>query len=161
MKAGADAGLFRGGDLLGTTGDPFPGVNGRAGLGDQRVGIDLAAAAELGDHVRVGAQRHRGAVAELLGELDDAQPPLVDAHAGEAVAQVVWARAEPACRRQLLEPALAPVAVVVLAPRLCAGRGYEELAARRAARSQVQLLEVVAKRVEQLDRARRATVLLA
>jgi hypothetical protein len=117
MKAGADAGLFRCGDLLGTTSDPFPDVNGRSRLDDQRVGIDLAAAAELSDHVRVGAQRHRWAVAELLGQLDDRQPPLLDAQAGEAVSQVVRARARPAPRREFLEPPLSPVAVVVLPPR--------------------------------------------
>src|SRR5437764_412845 len=60
-----------------------------------------------------------------------------------------------------LKPALAPVAVVVLAPRLTARRGEEELAVRRTARSQMQLLEVAAQRIEQLDRPRRAAVLLA
>jgi hypothetical protein len=55
---------------MGSLVDPITTQNGLARRGDQRVGIDPAGAAELGDDVRVGAQRHRRAVAEPLGELD-------------------------------------------------------------------------------------------
>jgi hypothetical protein len=101
---------------LGSLLDPITTRNDVARLGDQRVGIDPAATAELRHHVGVRAERHRGAVAELFGELDDRQPVFLDAQAREAVPQVVRARAEAATRCQRLELSPAPVLVVVSPP---------------------------------------------
>src|SRR5205823_4703880 len=70
-EAGLSAGLFACGDLLGTLLDPITTPNLLARLADEFVGVNSSDAAELGDDVRVGAQRHRRTVPELFGELDD------------------------------------------------------------------------------------------
>src|SRR5436305_12851964 len=50
------------GVLLGSLVDPITTLNGRPRVGDQLVRIHAPGAAELRDHMRVRAQRHRRAV---------------------------------------------------------------------------------------------------
>jgi len=89
--------------------------------------------------VAVRAERHRGAVAELFGELDDRQPVFVDAQAREAVPQVVPARAEAAggCQRLELAGASSCSRAVARARRPSSGRSASARAAlpRDAARA--------------------------
>jgi len=64
---------------LGSPVDPITALNGRPRVGDQLVRIDAFGAAELRDHVRVVLSVIAGLRPELLGELDDGQPALLDA----------------------------------------------------------------------------------
>jgi hypothetical protein len=146
---------------FGTISDPFAALDGRARVRDQLVGVHGAGAAELVDDVCVGPERHRRAVAELLGDLHDRQPPLLDPQARQRVPQVVRPRAQAARLGVRLERAPTPVAVVVVAPRLATRRREDERVVCGPTSAQPQLLEVLAQRGEQLDRARRSVGLLA
>ena len=94
-----------------------------AGLEDDLLGRPPFRAFELVDHVAVGVVGHARRVPRLGGDVEHAAP-LGEHQRDERVAQVVRAGADQAGGgRGGSERALAPVAVVVIAPRLAVARG--------------------------------------
>ena len=92
------------------------------------VALGRGSLAQFGDDVAVGVKRHGRRVTELGGEVDDRYAPIVEEEAGEGVPEVVRPRVrQPGGVRRRLEPARAPVAVVVVAARPdVRGAGEEE-----------------------------------